>query len=73
MIVLYQTPLITTDIVDVIIEYYDMKKKPIVVVSTGGEFTETLSRSLEENGILTFTFPEDAVKSVSALVEYYIK
>ena len=73
LIVLYQTPLITTDIVDVIIEYYDMKKKPIVVVSTGGEFTETLSRSLEENGILTFTFPEDAVKSVSALVEYYIK
>lgn len=73
LIVLYQTPLITTDIVDVIIEFNDLKKKPIIVVSAGGEFTEVLSNSLEENGIVTFTFPEDAVKSIDALVNYYNK
>ena len=73
LIVLYQTPLITTDIIDVIIEFNDMKKKPFVVVSTGGEFTEVLSKSLADNGIVTFTFPEEAVQAVGALVEYYTK
>jgi len=73
LIVLYQTPLITTDIVDVISEMNELKKKPIIVVSAGGEFTEVLSESLESNGMVTFTFPEEAVKSMSALVEYYVK
>ncbi len=73
LIVLYQTPLISTDVVDIIIEYNDLKKKPIVVVSAGGEFTEVLSKDLDENGIATYTFPDEAVKSISALVEYYVK
>ena len=73
LIVLYQTPLVTTDIVDVIIEFSKMKQKPIVVVSTGGEFTEVLRRSLDQNNLVTYTFPEDAVHSLSALVEYYLK
>ena len=71
LIALYQTPRITTDIVDMIIEMNDRKKKPIVVVSTGGEFTELLSRNLEANGIPTFEYPEAAVRSIKALVEYY--
>ncbi len=73
LIVLYQTPLITTDIVDIIIEYNDLKKKPIIVVSAGGEFTEMLSKSLYENKIITYTFPEEAVQSIGALVEYHVK
>ena len=73
IIALYQTPLITTDIVDLITEYNDLKKKPIVVVSTGGEFTEHLMESLGETGVTSFTFPEEAVKAIIALVEYYTK
>ncbi len=73
LIVLYQTPLVTTDVVDVISEFSEMKKKPIVVVSAGGEFTEVLSKNLDESGIVTFTFPEEAVRSISALVEYYLR
>ena len=72
LIVLYQTPRITTDIVDMIVEMNDRKRKPIVVVSTGGEFTELLSKNLEANGIPTFEYPEAAVRSIKALAEYYI-
>jgi len=71
IIVLVQTPLIATDIVDVLIEANDLKKKPIVVVSTGGEYTEVMRRNLEENKIPTYTYPEDAVRAVQQLVKYY--
>ena len=70
VIALLQTPLVTVDIVDVITELNDMKKKPIIVVCTGGNFTQVLKDSLEENGVPTFTFPENAVKSIKSLVDY---
>lgn len=73
VILLYQTPLISTDIIDIITELNDLKKKPIVVVSTGGEFTELLKKSLENNNIPCYTFPEEAVNSIKALVDYYLK
>lgn len=71
LVVLYQTPRITTDVIDVITEMNARKKKPMVVVSTGGEFTELLRRNLEMAGIATFEYPEEAVKAMSALVGYY--
>jgi len=70
VIALLQTPLVTVDIVDVITELNDIKKKPIIVVCTGGNFTQVLKDSLEENGVPTFTFPENAVKSINSLVDY---
>jgi acetyl coenzyme A synthetase (ADP forming)-like protein len=73
VIILYQTPLVTTDIVDVIIEANRMHQKPIVVVSTGGEFTEVLRKNLEDNGVPTYTYPESAVKSIRALVDNMVK
>ncbi len=73
LIALYQTPLITTDIVDVIIEANDLKKKPIIVVSTGGEFTELLKKNVEANNVPCYTFPEEAVEAIARLVEYYGK
>ena len=73
LIALYQTPLLSTDIVDIITEYSDFRKKPIIVVSTGGQFTEVLREALAKNGVVTFTFPEEAVKAIAALVGYYVK
>ena len=70
---LYQTPLISTDVVDIITELNDLKKKPIIVVSTGGEFTELLKKTLENNNIPCYTFPEEAVNSIKALTDYYLK
>ncbi len=71
IIALYQTPLLTTAIVDVIIEANNLKKKPILVVSAGGEFTEMLRENLEENKIPCFTFPHQAVDAIKCVVEYY--
>ena len=70
---LYQTPLISTDVIDIITELNDLKKKPIIVVSTGGEFTELLKKNLEGNNIPCYTFPEEAVTSIKALTDYYLK
>ena len=73
LIVLYQTPLITTDIVEVISEYQRENKKPMIVVSTGAEFTRNLSKSLEERGICTFSYPEDAIAALDKLMWYQMK
>jgi acyl-CoA synthetase (NDP forming) len=72
-IVLYQTPLLSTDVIDAIIDLNDMKKKPLIIVSTGGEFTELLKSNLENSGVPTYKYPENAVRAIRALVEYYVK
>ena len=73
IIILYQTPLITTDIVNVIGEFRDKTDKPIAVISTGGEFTEVLSERLKEMGVPVFGFPQEAVRAIDKVAEYYLK
>ena len=69
-VILYQTPLITSEIVSVVSELNSLKKKPIIVVSTGGDFTELHKRNLELRGIPCYTFPSNAVKAIRALCDY---
>ena len=73
LIILYQSPLIDTSIIDIITEFNDLKKKPIIVVSTGGEFADVLKKSLEENNVVNYTFPDEAVRAIKALIDYYSK
>ena len=73
LIALYQTPLLTTEIVEVISEAHRNSQKPIVVVSTGGEFTELLSRSLRERGLTVFSFPERAIAALDKLIAYQLR
>lgn len=72
VVCLYQTPLITTNVVEILSEAYRKSKKPIVVVSTGGEFTENLSSTLHSSGVPVYSFPEDAVKALDK-VRWYLK
>ena len=67
-VVLYQTPLLTDGIVDILLE----SKKPVVVVATGSSLIAPIRKRLEANGLAVYQFPEDAVKSIKALVEYYL-
>ncbi len=73
LIALYQTPLLTTEIVEVITEAHRNSKKPIVVISTGGEFTELLSKSLMERGIPVFNFPTETITALDKVVNYQLK
>ncbi|MEK6862805.1 MAG: CoA-binding protein, partial [Nanoarchaeota archaeon] len=73
LIILYQSPLIDTSIIDIITEFNDLKKKPIIVISTGGEFADILKKSLEENNVVNYTFPDEAVRAIKALIDYYSK
>ncbi|AJF62805.1 MAG: CoA-binding protein [archaeon GW2011_AR20] len=73
LMILYQIPLIDSSILDIITDFNNQKKKPIIVVSTGGEFTDDLRKSLEEKNVITFNYPEEAVSSIKALVDYYSK
>ncbi len=76
VVVLWQTPLITPEVVRMLQEVREKNKKlkkpkQIVVVSAGGSYTQIQRQAMEEIGIPTFTFPADAAKALRALVEYY--
>ena len=73
LIALYQTPLLTTEIVEVISEAHHNSKKPIIVISTGGEFTELLSKSLMERGIPVFNFPHETISALDKVVAYELR
>ena len=73
LIALYQTPLISTDIVDIITEAKKNSDKPVVVVSTGSEFTENLSNSLSEQKVPVFSFPHHAIAAIDKIAGYYKK
>ena len=68
--VLFQTAAIDTRIVSVLVKAHDEQKKPIIVVATGGEYTEMHRRILESYGIPTYSSPSSAVKSLSKFLEY---
>ncbi len=70
VVVLFQTPLIGSDVVDILIEFNDIKKKPIIVVSTGGEFTQLHKRKLEERGIPCYSYPHQAASAIRKLVDF---
>ncbi|OGI15961.1 hypothetical protein A3K63_01225 [Candidatus Micrarchaeota archaeon RBG_16_49_10] len=70
IITLFQVPTLGEDVVDCITA---MKKhnRPIVVCSTGGEFSERMNKRLMANGVAVLPSPERAVKALSALHRYW--
>ncbi|MBS3163377.1 CoA-binding protein [Candidatus Woesearchaeota archaeon] len=70
-LLLPQTPLITENIVGTITKLNDMKKKPIIVVCTGGLFAQKIRSELDSKGVVCFDFITDAVSSIKRMCEYY--
>ena len=70
LIVLLQVPRLGGEVVDTIINTVKSSKKPIFVISAGGEYTEVLKKTMEDIGIPTFSYPESAAKSMRVLYEF---
>lgn len=70
VIVLFQAPAVDERILNILINLSDMKKKPVVVIAVGGEYTEGHREILESYGVPTYSSPSDAIKAVKKLVDY---
>ncbi len=71
VVVLYQTPLITGGVADIISQASSLNKKPIIVLTSGSE-QGILSR-LEDKGILCFEFPEQAIESIKKFLDAKVR
>lgn len=70
IIVLFQTAGIDSRVANVIIKAKQAGRKPIAVISTGGEYTEFHRRIMDSYGVPTYGSPEDAIRSVARFVQY---
>ena len=66
-----QVPTVSPDIISLIGEIHKKAKKPIIITSPGGTYTEIHRRHLQALGIPTYNYPDEAVKSIKALCDYY--
>ena len=72
IILLFQVPGLTADVIEYIIEATRNKSKPVVIIAMGGKYTEVLKKVLEDEGIPTYSFPERAAKAIQVLYDYSI-
>lgn len=70
VIVLMQTSFIESDVVDAISETNLSSGIPTIVCTIGGDFTQILSKMLENDRIPSYPTPERAVKAINSLISY---
>jgi len=70
VIILFQAPAVDSRIIDVLVKESDRKKKPIIVVAVGGEYTKENRRILDGYGIPTYGCPKSAVRTLKKFTEY---
>lgn len=73
VVVLYQTVGIQSGVVDIILKATNKSDKPILVVSSGGAYTETHMRMLEVSGVPAYSSVSRAVKTLEKMWEYSVK
>ncbi|MDO8625326.1 MAG: hypothetical protein Q7R47_04555 [Candidatus Diapherotrites archaeon] len=69
-LVLFSIPAIGKGLVSKLAALKKSAKKPLMVVATGSQFTETMRKQLEQHGIPTYKYPEIAAASLAALWKY---
>jgi len=70
-LLLPQTPLITENIVNILAKINSVKKKPLIVVCTGGLFAQKIKSELENKGVPCFDFIPDAVLAIKRFCDYH--
>jgi acetate---CoA ligase (ADP-forming) len=68
-VLLYQTPLLTEEIVEIIGNAANSKKKPIIVVTTRSEAETSIFEKLEDKKVTCFEFPEQAIRAIKKFLE----
>jgi acetyl coenzyme A synthetase (ADP forming)-like protein len=71
VVVLYQTPLVTEGVAEIIARAAEINKKPIIVLTSGSE--EGILSRLEDKGILSFEFPEEAIEAVKKFLDNKVR
>lgn len=70
VIILFQAPAVDSRIINVLVGESDRRKKPLVVVAVGGEYTRDCRKILDGYGIPTYGSPEIAVKVLKKFTDY---
>lgn len=70
VILLFQTPALDSSVTGIIARAAQSSQKPIVCVSTGGEYTEAQRRQLDSMGVPTYSSPSSAVRALSKFIAY---
>jgi acyl-CoA synthetase (NDP forming) len=71
LIMLFQVPTLGDEVVPRVIEHARKSDKPIIVISSGGRYTQERIRELEEGGLICYPTPERGVRALSALCHYH--
>ncbi len=70
VIILYQTPGADPAVTNEVVQKKITLNKPLLVISTGAEYTKKQVRLLEERGVPVYESPIAAIDSLEALFEY---
>ncbi|MGC8652023.1 MAG: acetate--CoA ligase family protein [Candidatus Micrarchaeia archaeon] len=75
VIALFQTPGADSRVAEALIHYGTQMKKPLVVVSMGGSYTQAHRRTIESSGVPVYASPGEAANALAALFAYsrYLK
>ena len=73
LIMLFQVPTLDSDIIEGVSGLLRKRKKPVLVMSVGGEFAQMHMHLLEKEGINTFSEPQNISRAMSALTQYGMK
>ncbi|MEM0149775.1 MAG: CoA-binding protein [Candidatus Micrarchaeaceae archaeon] len=69
-IALFQTPGADSKVAATLIHYGTQMKKPLVVVSMGGSYTQVHKNMIESSGVPVYSSPGEAAEALSALFSY---
>lgn len=70
VVILWQTVGIDSSVVNVVVKAADQGIKPVIVISTGGDFTQVHSRIFDSYGIPAYDSPTSAMKSIAHAANY---
>jgi len=70
IVILFQTPPIDERILHILTKASDDRRKPMVTISVGGEYTEKYRKILEGKGVPSYQSPASAIKALKRFVRY---